>query len=313
MSLLPPVANLQAFEAVARRRSFALAAEELHLTPSAISHQVARLELQLGVRLFERSAHGVRLTAAGERYLERVGGALMAIGMATEDVKQGVSNSLYVHCSPSIATLWLMPRLPSFAKANPGIVLNLSAAHTHSDFALGPADIDIRYGVPHWPDLVSEPLFEERIVPMVSPAFVRAHRLQHVEQLTQVPLIQSNVNVVQWTDWFAAHAERRAPERFALRFDRAQMAMDAAILGLGVALESATLASRHLRDGKLRPVFGLDKCVRVKAHFAVYPARHAMRQPVEAFLAWIHAEAARSDESSDQTPISAKPRRRIAS
>jgi DNA-binding transcriptional LysR family regulator len=313
MSSLPPVANLQAFEAVARRRSFALAADELHVTPSAISHQVARLESQLGARLLERSAHGVRLTAAGERYLERVSGALMAIGMATEDVKQGVSNSLYVHCSPSIATLWLMPRLPSFAKANPGIALNLSAAPTHSDFALGPAEIDIRYGVPRWPDLVFEPLFEERIVPMANPAFIRTHRLQHVEQLAQVPLIQSNVSVVQWTDWFAAHADRRAPERFALRFDRAQMAMDAAILGLGVALESATLASRHLRDGKLRPVFGLDRCVRVKAHFAVYPARHAVRPPVEAFLAWIHAEAARSDESSGQTPTSANPRRRIAS
>jgi DNA-binding transcriptional LysR family regulator len=313
MSSLPPIVNLQAFEAVARRRSFALAATELHLTPSAISHQVARLESQLGARLLERSAHGVRLTAAGERYIERVSGALAAIGMATEDVKQGVSNSLYVHCSPSIATLWLMPRLPSFAEANPGIVLNLSAAPTHSDFAFGPAEIDIRYGVPNWPDLVLEPLFEERIVPMASPAFIRAHQLRHVEQLAQVPLIQSNVNVVQWTDWFAVHAHRRAPERFALRFDRAQMAMDAAILGLGVALESATLASRHLRDSKLRPLFGLDKCVRVKAHFAVYPARHAMRAPVEAFLAWIHAEAARSDDSSGQTPTSASPRRGIAS
>jgi LysR family glycine cleavage system transcriptional activator len=302
MSSLPPVVNLQAFEAVARRRSFALAATELHLTPSAISHQVARLESQLGVRLLERSAHGVRLTAAGERYLERVSGALAAIGMATEDLKQGVSKSLYVHCSPSIATLWLMPRLPSFAKANPEIVLNLSAAPTYSDFALGPAEVDIRYGVPRWPDLVLEPLFEERIVPMASPAFIRDHRLKRVEQLTQVPLMQSNVNVVQWTDWFAAHADRRAPERFALQFDRAQMALDAAILGLGVALESATLASRHLRDGKLRPVFGLDKCVRVKAHFVVYPARHAMRAPVEAFLAWIHAEAARSDDLPTRVP-----------
>ena len=297
MSSLPPVINLQAFEAVARRRSFALAAAEMHLTASAVSHQVARLEAHLGARLLERSAHGVRLTAAGERYLERVSGALAAIGLATEDVKQGVSNSLYLHCSPSLATLWLMPRLPSFAKANPDIVLNLSATPTHSDFALGPAEIDIRYGVPHWPDLVVEPLFEERIVPMASPAFIRAHRLDSVDQLARVPLIQSNVSVVQWTDWFAAHANRRAPERFALRFDRAQMAMDAATLGLGVALESATLAARLLHDGKLRPVFGLEASIRVKAHFVVYPARHALRPPVEALLAWIHAEAAKGEES----------------
>lgn len=294
MSALPPTASLQAFEAVARRRSFALAATELHVTASAISHQVARLESQLGVRLLERSAHGVRLSAAGEQYLSRVSGALTAIGAATDDVKQGVANSLYVHASPSIATLWLMPRLPAFAQANPEISLNLSAAHIHSDFALGPADLDIRYGVPRWPDLVVEPLFEERILPLASPAFIRAHRLKRVEQLLEVPLIQSNVNVVQWIDWFGAFSDKRPPERFSLRFDRAQMAMDAAILGLGVALESATIAGRHLQEGTLRPIFAFEKSVRVKAHFAVYPARHGKRPPVEAFLAWIHAEAART-------------------
>lgn len=294
MALLPPIASLQAFEAVARRRSFALAAAELHVTASAISHQVARLEAQLGVRLLERSAHGVRLSAAGTQYLSRVAGALTAIGAATEDVRHSVTNSLYVHASPSFATLWLMPRLPAFAQANPGISLNLSAAHVHSDFALGPADLDIRYGVPSWPDLVVEPLFEERILPLASPAFIRAHGLKRVEQLMDAPLIQSNVNVVQWIDWLSAYSDKRPPERFTLRFDRAQMALDAAVLGLGVALESATIAERHLREGKLKPVFGFAKSLRVKAHFAVYPARHAKREPVEAFLTWMHAEAARA-------------------
>jgi DNA-binding transcriptional LysR family regulator len=294
MAGLPPVTNLQAFEAVARRRSFALAAAELHLTASAISHQVARLESHLGVRLFERSAHGVRLSAAGEQYLTRIGGALSAIAAATDDLRQGVSNSLYVHCAPSIASLWLMPRLRRFAEAHPDISLNLSAAHTHSDFALGQADIDIRYGVPQWPDLVVEPLFEERIVPLASPAFIRERRLKRPEQLLEVPLIQSNVSVVQWSDWLAAFSALRAPEHFALRFDRAQMSLDAATQGLGVALESAVNAGPHLAEGKLKPVFGLEKAVRVKAHFLAYPARHAHRPPVEAFLSWIHGEAAKT-------------------
>src|SRR3954464_2031809 len=105
MASLPPVINLQAFEAVARRRSFALAATELHLTASAISHQVARLEAHLGVRLFERSAHGVRLSTAGEQYLARVGGALSALAVASDDLRQGVRNSLYVHSTPSFARL----------------------------------------------------------------------------------------------------------------------------------------------------------------------------------------------------------------
>src|SRR6476469_1057427 len=136
MASIPPTHNLLAFEAVARRRSFALAATELHLTASAISHQVARLEAHLGVRLFERSAHGVRISSAGESYLSRIGGALSAIAAATEDLREGVSNSLYVHSAPSIASLWLMSRVHAFAQANPEISLNLSAAHTPSDFEL---------------------------------------------------------------------------------------------------------------------------------------------------------------------------------
>lgn len=291
---VPPVTSLLAFEAVARRRSFAHAASELHLTPSAISHQVARLEAQLGVRLLERSAHGVRLSVAGERYLARVSGALSALVAASDDVQQGLRDSLYVHSTPSFASLWLVPRLRAFAQAYPDIALNLSAAHTHSDFGLGQADLDIRYGVPQWPHLVVEPLFEERIVPLASPAFIREHRLKRPEQLLEVPLIQSNVSVVQWSDWFTAVSDRRAPERFSLRFDRAHMSLDAAAQGLGVALESSTIGARHIAEGKLRLLFASDKSVRVKAHFVVYPARHSRRPPVEAFLAWLHAEAAKA-------------------
>lgn len=292
MSALPPIANLQAFEAVARRKSFALAAEELHLTASAISHQISRLEAHLNVRLFERSAHGVRLSPAGDHYLLHVRTALAAITSATEDLRQGIRNSLYVHSAPSIASLWLMPRLHKFAKAYPDISLNLSAAHTPSDFALGQADIDIRYGVPQWGDLVVEPLFEESIVPLASPDFIKQHQLSRISQLLEVPLIQSNVSVVQWSDWFRRYSDLRSPDRFPVRFDRAQMSLDAATQGLGVALESAINAGGHLAEGKLVVPFGINKAVRVKAHFAVYPQRHAKRPAVEAFLSWLHSEAA---------------------
>lgn len=294
MPPLPPIANLLAFEAVARRRSFAIAATELHLTASAVSHQISRLEGELGMRLFERSAHGVRLSSAGEQYLSRIGGALAAISSATDDLRHGVSNSLYVHSAPSIASLWLMPRLRSFAQAHPHVALNLSAAHSHSDFKLGQADVDIRYGVPQWDDVVVEPLFEEHILPLASAAFIREHRLKRIDQLLDVPLIQSNVSVVQWSDWFTQYAERRAPDHFRVRFDRAQMSLDAAAQGLGVALESATIAGMHLAERRLVPVFGLGKTIKVKAHFAVYPPKHGKRPAVEAFLAWIHAEAAKA-------------------
>jgi len=140
---------------------------------------------------------------------------------------------------------------------------------------------------------VVEPLFEERIVPLASPAFIRQHRLKRVEQLSAVKLIQSNVSVVQWSDWFGQFSDKRAPDWFAVRFDRAQMSLDAATQGLGVALESTTIAAGHIAERKLKPVFGLDQAVKVKAHFAVYPPRHAKRPSVKAFLEWIHGEASR--------------------
>ncbi len=123
--MIPPLTSLQAFEAIARRKSFSLAAAELHLTPSAVSHQVARLEDLLGVRLFERSTRGVALTPAGRSYLQRVGGALGAINSATDDLRLGVQDTLYVHSSPSFASLWLMPRLARFTERHPGISLVL--------------------------------------------------------------------------------------------------------------------------------------------------------------------------------------------
>jgi DNA-binding transcriptional LysR family regulator len=146
--------------------------------------------------------------------------------------------------------------------------------------------------VPQWPQLEVEPLFEEKIVPLASPAFIAEHRLRRPERLLDVPLIQSNVSVVQWSDWFAAFTELRAPDRFSLRFDRAVMSIDAAAQGLGVALESATIAGRHLAERKLKPLFGLEQAVKVQAHFAVFPARHAKRPAVAAFLAWLRAQAA---------------------
>lgn len=289
--MIPPLTSLQAFEAIARRKSFSLAAAELHLTPSAVSHQVARLESLLGLRLFERSTRGVELTPAGQMYLQRVANALGAINAATDDLRHGAQDTLYVHSTPSLASLWLMPRISRFAKRHPGISLMLSASHVHSDFQIGQMDIDIRYGLPNWPDLECEPLFTERVMPLASPSFIERHGLLTPADLLQVPLIQSSVNVVQWPEWFTRFGRHLRPERMALRFDRAMMSLDAAVQGMGVALESATIAGDHLAAGRLRPVFDEKMSLEVKAHFVVYPARHASRPEIQHFLTWLHEEA----------------------
>ena len=291
--MIPPLAALQAFETIARRKSFSLAAEELHLTPSAVSHQVAKLESLLHVRLFERSARGVELTPAGQQYLQRVASALGAINTATEDLRHGVQDTLYVHSSPSFASLWLMPRIARFTELHPNISLVLSASHVHSDFQLGQMDIDIRYGLPTWPNLEVEPIFTERILPLASPEFIRAHALHTPADLLRVPLIQSSINVVQWPDWFARFCPEQRPERMGLRFDRAMMSMDAAVQKLGVALESASIGQALIASGKLQPVFAEDLCLQVQAHFMVYPARHASRPEVRSFVDWLRQEAGR--------------------
>jgi LysR family glycine cleavage system transcriptional activator len=288
---LPPLTALVAFEAAARRLNFARAAEELYLTPSAVSHQIAKLEQFLGFLLFERTPRGIMLSDAGESYFKRVAGALGAIGNATNDVRKGARNTLYVHSNPSIASLWLMPRLGQFVRAFPDISLSLSASPVYSDFALGQVDVDIRYGVPEWPNLVVEPISEERILPLASPGLLARLSVSAPSDLLQCPLIQSTVSLVQWPAWFASQALIGVPEHFAFRFDRASMSLEAAVQGLGVALESGWIASPHIEAGRLRPVFHPGWSLPIKAHFMVYPERHAQRTEVAQFVAWVREQA----------------------
>jgi DNA-binding transcriptional LysR family regulator len=300
-SSFPPLSCLLAFEAAARRASFSAAAIELHLTPSAVSHQIAKLEELLGVRLFERSARSIALTEAGREYMSRVSGALDAISSATDNARKGVRNALYVHAAPSFASLWLMPRLADFAQAHPGIALSLSSSVVHSDFASGQVDIDIRYGVPNWPHLNVQPVFEERIQPMASPAFIERHRIENPADLLNLPLIQSVVNVVQWGDWFRSRKIAFSSGQFAFRFDRTSMALDAAVQGLGIALDSSSVAAGHLHQGRLRKVFDDRWCLKVHAHFLVCPQRHLQRSEVTNFIEWMREQAVEPESAAVST------------
>lgn len=288
---LPPLDSLVVFEAVARRLSFARAADELFLTPSAVSHQIAKLEQFLGFMLFERLPKGIALSRAGENYLKRVAAALGAIGSATNDIRKGVKNSLNVHASTSIASLWLMPRLGGFVRAHPDIALSLSASPVNSDFALGQVDVDIRYGSPDWPNLVVDPVFEENILPLASPDFLLRQPVHSPSDLLDKPLIQSTVSLVQWRDWFLSRGLDLAIERYAFRFDRAAMSLEAAVQGFGIALESQKIAAQHIANGQLLPVFHADWGIQLYAHFIVYPERNAQREEVAQFIAWLKKQA----------------------
>lgn len=291
MPSLPTLAFLQTFEAVVRHRSFSVAAQEMNLTNSAVSHQIAKLEAIVGVPLLERTRLGAHATPAGALYLQRVSPALRVLESATRDLLTGQSRSLYVHASPSFASLWLMPRLSAFAKAHPDISLHLSASPSHSVFAAGEADIDIRYGLPQWPKLTVQLLFPEPVAPLCSPALARSLGIRSASGLLTAPLIQSTVSIVQWQDWFKTHAFETRPDGYSLRFDRAQLALDAAAQGLGVALESLVMAQPYLADQRLVTLLPMKYAVKAQGHYAVYPAHHAQKPEVAVFLAWLQAQA----------------------
>lgn len=289
---LPPLKGIVAFEVVARLGSVNKAADELNVTASAVSHQISNLEGFVGRKLFERTSRGLVLTPVGERFRTDLTGALALIASAalTARSSEGVE-VLRVHVSPSFASLWLMPRLPGFLAEHPDLRIQLSASHTHSDFSRGEVDLDIRYGAIKWGDLHVETIFEEEMLPLASPTLLQRTTVRNPEQLLAQPLIFSDVNVVQWPRWFAAHGVPLSPATYALRFDRAYLVIEAAAQGLGFALESSRLADSYLKRGALVPVFSDRKSIPVHAHHLVYPEAHAKWGKVERFVAWVRREA----------------------
>ena len=290
---LPPLKAIVSFEVVARLGSVNKAADELNVTASAISHQIANLEGLVGRRLFERTSRGLLLTPVGERYRSDIAGALALIASAARNARssEGVE-VLRVHCAPSFASLWLMPRLTAFLAAHPDLRIRLSAAHSESDFSRGEVDLDIRYGPVRGADLHVETIFREEVLPLASPKLLRRVAVRQPGDLLAQPLIQSTLQVVQWPRWFAANGVPLSPGDYALTFDRTYLAIDAAVQGLGISLDSARLAEPFLRRGELAPVFADRKGIEVHAHHIVYPEAHGKWSKVERFVTWIRQEAA---------------------
>lgn len=286
-SSIPPLSCLMAFESAARRSSFKLAAIELNLTPSAVSHQIAKLEELLEIKLFYRTGRQIQLTTSGQEYLSRLSGALDTISVATDNARKGVNNTLFVHCSPSFASLWLMPRLTDFAKTYPDISLTLSSSVMPSDFDSAQVDLDIRYGLPVWEGVKVVPIYQERLLPLASPEFIKQHNIKKPEDLINLPLINSSVNILQWNDWFASRKIDYIPPQYAYRFERTFMALEAAVQGLGVAFDSSFMADRLIQAGTLVPIFKTEWSLKVEAHHMVFPSRHMHRPEVMNFIEWV--------------------------
>jgi LysR family glycine cleavage system transcriptional activator len=288
--------SVQAFEAAARLSSFALAAEELFVTPSAISHQIKLLEEQLSIRLFHRLHRTVLLTDSGRQYAEEISAAFARIDAATCEIGRAAkSDILTIHCTPSFATQWLMPRIARFSAAHPDIDVRLNASSEASDLISGAVDIDIRYGprkLQPAGTMVLE-LLPETIVPLCSPALMEGnYPLRSVDDLQHHTLIHSEGCLVGWRDWMRLHRKTRLDTARGPRFDRSFMALSAAVDGLGVCLESVLLAQRELETGRLVAPFGRDGLTVNGYTMNLLKSRMDLPK-LRSFQDWLFAELAR--------------------
>ena len=292
-----PLSALRAFEAVTRTGSFRDAAADLSLTPSAVSHAIRGLEQALGTTLFRREGRAIRLTAEGETlalHTERGFGELqLGIGSVSS---RGGPQLLRLHCAPSFAAQWLVPRLRRLLQEARGLEVRVAAGTDYTRFAADDFDADIVYGMPP-PEfygapglqgVVIVPLGTEVVTPLCAPDL--APQIRTPRSLLEQALIESDNKKVRWTAWFAANG-LLAPEPRGPRFDRSFLSISAAVDGLGVALESTRLAEREIASGRLvRPLQGACEDVTYTGHWLVFPRAKRYSRPLTRFSEWIAKE-----------------------
>ena len=285
---LPPLKALLAFEAASRCGSFALGAEELRVTPSAVSHHIGQIEDFLGVKLFQRRAGRALLTGAGQVYAAEIERAFGHIAEATDLVSaKPQTGQLVIACGPSFAAKWLQPRLPDFFRASPATKVRLATLSGSDDLEAGDYDVAIAYGRPAQSHREVQPLLVERLRPLCSPALAAALQLQTLRDLSQATLIHSK-NALTWSDYLRrldCAAVRPANE---LWLDRSAMAIEAAVSGLGIVLESELLTERELADGRLIAPFNDRTCsIETESYFLVKPNRVRSAARYATFERWI--------------------------
>lgn len=296
MRRLPSLKAIQCFEAASRLGAFAAAAEELLVTPSAVSHQIKALERAVGLPLFHRIHRSIALTDAGRRYAEQIAQAFGQIEAATRAIERtDKADILTIHSVPSFAMQWLMPRLSRYSVLHPDVDVRINASLDRVDLAAGEADFDVRYGTV-FPDPGVEvvPFPEETIVVLCAPAMAKgASALSRIDDLSGRTLIFSEVNLVSWRDWLDRMGARRIATDRGPRFDRSFMAISAAADGIGVGLESRLLIQRELDTGRLVLPFGMTG-PRLVCHRLLFLKSKARVPKIKAFREWLAAELAAS-------------------
>lgn len=286
---LPSLNGLRAFETVARHMSFTKAAEELNVTQTAVSHQIRRLEAELGVPLFLRLNDGLALSEDGQAYLPGIRAAFHELRYSTEQLLESRDKSvLTISTLVSFASKWLLPRLPSFQQAFPAIDVRISASTERVDFRKDAIDAAIRYGRGDWKGLRADFLMSDEVFPVCSPAL--AQTLRAPADLANHTLLQvSGVTAGDWGAWLrAAGQPLQLAEGPRMTFDLAMMAVQAAVDGQGVCIGRSTYVEDDLRAGRLVAPFGL----RLKDELGFYlvtPHETAESKKIVAFRTWLLA------------------------
>lgn len=285
---IPPFKSLLAFEAAARSCNFTRAAEELGLTPSAISHHIQSLEDFVGVKLFRRTAGQVALTGPGDLYWKDLEAAFQLIGDATERIApQTRVNSLLIATAPSFAAKWLQPRLPLFLGCHPEIKVRVSTFSDPVELSDMRFDVGISYRRANVADLKFRPLIREYVRPLCSPALATALNLKRIEDLSRATLIHSE-NATSWDEFFRRNGLVAEEPRNQLWLDRSAMAIEAAVNGLGVVLESDILTRAELKDGRLTDPFeGTIPAMEVTSYFLATRSNYRTRRHCTAFISWL--------------------------
>ena len=248
---IPPLTALLAFERAASQLSFRLAARDLALSPSAVSHQIRGLEQLFGVKLFVRGARSVRLTADGERYFAKVAAALAVLQDAGREMlrhRRDAGGELWISALPFFTSTVLIPALADFKRRHPDLTLRIEATHQYADFNASQVDVAVRYGREHSAGLKFEPLVEVQGLPVCAPALIKGG-LRRPEDLARQVLIHLTTQPRSWPAWLEEAGIPQLTPRGHLWLDSVPAMLEAAEQGLGVTLGMAPLI-------KARPGFG---------------------------------------------------------
>ncbi|WP_300755951.1 DNA-binding transcriptional regulator DsdC [Janthinobacterium sp.] len=290
-------ANLHTFLVAARHASFTLAAQELALTPSAVSHRIARLEDSLGLLLFERLTRQIRLTADGQRIYTALQQGWDSLHAAIHG-GDALAGNITIHARPSIAQCWLVPRLAGFTALYPDISLDLRVGNEQVDFRAGQVDLAIHYGDGVFPGLAAQRLMDEWLAPVCSPAYARQHGLlDRPENLPKTTILHDTLAWpacapdAEWQSWASALSPALTLPTRSLRFDRADLCALAAIHHAGIAMGRRQLAQPWLDSGQLILPFGGFSLPSPQAYYLVHAARTPLPARVQALLEWLMRQA----------------------